>query len=110
MFKLHFGKLTLKVYAKGERVLRIEAIVHNARALRCGQVLDKFPAIVAALEAMLERFIATLHWLDAAFIPDDTLNQLPTPSQVGKSRVGGVGYLLRRGTRPKIGLVGQELT
>jgi len=90
VFKLHFGKLTLKVYAKGERVLRIEAITHNARALRCGQVLEKFPAIVAALRAMLERFLSVMHWVDAAFIADDTLNQLPTPSQVGKARVGGV--------------------
>jgi hypothetical protein len=29
IFKLHFGKLTLKAYTKGERVLRFEAIVHN---------------------------------------------------------------------------------
>lgn len=90
VFKLHFGKLTLKVYTKGERVLRIEAIAHNARALRCGQVIDKFPAIVASLQGMLERFLATLYWVDAAFVADDTLNQLPTPSQVGKARVGGV--------------------
>ena len=29
IFKLHCGKLTLKIYTKGERVLRIEAIAHN---------------------------------------------------------------------------------
>ena len=29
IFKLHRGKLTLKIYTKGERVLRIEAIAHN---------------------------------------------------------------------------------
>lgn len=27
--KLHFGKLTLKAYTKGEHVLRFEAIAHN---------------------------------------------------------------------------------
>jgi len=29
IFKLHFGKLTLKAYTKGEHVLRFEAIAHN---------------------------------------------------------------------------------
>jgi hypothetical protein len=29
VFKLHFGKLTLKAYTKGEHVLRFEAIARN---------------------------------------------------------------------------------
>ena len=32
IFKLHCGKLTLKIYTKGERVLRMEAIAHNTPA------------------------------------------------------------------------------
>ena len=32
IFKLHCGKLTLKIYTKGERVLRIEVVVHNTGA------------------------------------------------------------------------------
>jgi hypothetical protein len=32
IFKLHCGKLTLKIYTKGERVLRIEVVVHNNSA------------------------------------------------------------------------------
>ena len=28
-FKVHFGRLTLKAYTKGEHVLRVEAICHN---------------------------------------------------------------------------------
>jgi hypothetical protein len=35
IFKLHCGGLTLKIYSKGERVLRIEVIVHNTRQLHC---------------------------------------------------------------------------
>ena len=41
VFKIHFGPLTAKLYSKGERVLRCEAIVHNAKALgwkRCRAV------------------------------------------------------------------------
>ena len=30
MFQVHYGKMTLKIYTKGERVLRIEVIVHMA--------------------------------------------------------------------------------
>lgn len=34
VFKVHFGRLTLKVYTKGARVLRFEAIAHNTIAGR----------------------------------------------------------------------------
>ena len=90
IFKIHFGKLTLKVYTKGERVLRIEAIVHNTKELRCGRVLDRFPIIVARLHQILERFMDNLYCMDAAFVSDDTLDQLPTPSRVGETRIGGI--------------------
>ncbi len=90
VFKVHFGNLTLKAYTKGERVLRIETVAHNTRELRCGRVVDRFPQIVARLRGMLERFMTTLDCVDAAFISDDMLDQLPLPSRLGKTRVGGV--------------------
>jgi hypothetical protein len=90
VFKLHFGQLTLKGYTKGERVLRFEAIVHNTRELGCGRVLAKFPTIVSRLRGILERALGCCQWLDRAFVGDDTLERLPTPSQVGATRVGGI--------------------
>lgn len=90
VFKLHFGKLTAKLYSKGERVLRIEAIVHNARELRCGIKVHRFPKIVAALKAIVERFMTVLGCVDASFIDDGTLDSLPLPSMVGASRVAGI--------------------
>ena len=90
VFKVHFGNLTLKAYTKGERVLRFEAIVHNTRDLGCGRVVARFPTIVVRLRDMLERFLTTLDCVDVAFIRDDTLDQLPLPSVLGKARVGGV--------------------
>jgi hypothetical protein len=90
MFKVHFGLVTLKGYTKGEHVLRFEAIVHNTKALGTGRVLDKFPAVVDRLAGMTERFCTTLDCVDVAFIPDGTLDQLPTSSQIGAVRVGGV--------------------
>jgi hypothetical protein len=90
VFKLHFGQLTLKGYTKGERVLRFEAIVHNTRELGGGRVLAKLPIIVARLKAIVDRALRTLQWMDRAFVADATLDQLPVPSQLGKTRVGGI--------------------
>jgi hypothetical protein len=97
LFKVHFGLLTLKGYTKGEHVLRFEAIVHNTRALRTGRVLEKFPAIVAKLASMTDRFTSMLDCVDVAFLPDGILDHLPTPSQIGATRVGGIDL-----NRPRI--------
>ena len=90
VFKLHFNKLTLKAYTKGEHVLRFEVVVHNTQDLGCGRVLPRFPLIIARSISILERFLTTLDCVDVAFISDATLDQLPLPSRVGKVRVGGV--------------------
>jgi hypothetical protein len=90
LFKVHFGLLTLKGYTKGERVLRFEAIVHNTRTLHTGRALEKFPVIVARLAGMVDRFTGMLDCVDVAFLPDGLLDQLPLPTQLGATRVGGV--------------------
>jgi hypothetical protein len=89
-FKVHFGLLTLKAYTKGEHVLRVEATVHNTRELGCGRVLEQFPEIIGRLAGMAERFCTTLDCVDAGFITDQTLDELPRPCQLGRTRVGGV--------------------
>ena len=43
VFKLHCGKLALKIYSKGERAFHIEAVAHNIREFKCGRLLEKFP-------------------------------------------------------------------
>jgi hypothetical protein len=90
IFKLHCGKLTLKIYTKGERVLRIETIAHNTQELDCGRSLEKFPEIVFRLKTMLERFLDALSCIDQCFIADDMLDNLPAASRVGKTIVGGI--------------------
>ena len=90
-FKLHFGRLQLKAYTKGEHVLRLEATVHNTNELRCGRVLEKFPEITSRLSAILDRFATTLDCVDVGFIDDDQiLDRLTQSSQLGKSRIGGI--------------------
>jgi hypothetical protein len=80
----------LKGYTKGEHVARFEAVVHNTRALGCGRVLERFPEIVARLTAMVERFTTMLDCVDIGFLPNQLLDELPAPSQIGATRVGGV--------------------
>lgn len=90
IFKVHFGRLTAKAYTKGERVLRFETIVHNTAELNCGRVLDNFAHIITRLATMTERFCTALDCVDITFIPDGTLEDLPAPSRLGATRVGGV--------------------
>src|SRR6266545_399929 len=67
-----------------------DAIVDRTRTLRTGRVLEKFPAIVDRLADMVDRFTSMLDCVDVGFLPDGVLDQLPTPSQIGITRVGGV--------------------
>jgi hypothetical protein len=89
-FKVHFGRLTLKAYTKGEHVLRVEATVHNTRELGCGRMLEKFPEIIGRLAGMAERFCTTLDCVDVGFLADQTLDELPRPSRLGRIKLGGV--------------------
>ncbi len=90
IFKVHYGKMTLKIYSKGERVLRIEVIVHNTKEYRWGRSLPCFPEIVTRLKGILERFLNALGCINACFVSDETLEKLPEPAQIGRTRVGGI--------------------
>ena len=90
VFKIHFGKITAKIYTKGERVLRIEIIVHNTQELHCGRSLPAFSEIVSQLKTILNRFLNALHGIDVASLSQESLDDWHKPSQVGQTRVGGV--------------------
>jgi hypothetical protein len=89
-FKVHFGLLSLKAYTKGEHVLRVEATVHNTKQLGCGRAIGKFPQIVTRLAGMTQRFCTTLDCVTTGFLPDGTLDALPLPTRVGRTRIGGI--------------------
>lgn len=80
----------LKIYTKGERVLRIEAMAHNARDLGCRLGASYFPEAVEALRQMVERFVEVLDCLDTTFVDAGLLDQLPRPGRLGAVRVGGI--------------------
>jgi hypothetical protein len=88
--KIHFGKMSLKLYTKGANVLRCEAIIHNTKALKLPRSLANFPTIVAQLKAILYRFLDHLHYLDTCFIADDTLDTLAQSSTLGAARMAGI--------------------
>src|SRR5262249_50229512 len=92
IFKLHGGRLTSQIYTKGQRVLRIEAVAHDTAELKCGRGLERFPRIVTELRGILERFTQALSCIDQCFISDETLEQLPAPAHVGKTKVGGIDF------------------
>jgi hypothetical protein len=45
---------------------------------------------VTRLQNILERFMDNLYCMDATFVSDDMLDQLPTRSCIGKTPVGGI--------------------
>jgi hypothetical protein len=92
VFKSHCGPWTLKMYSKGERVLRCEVILHNAKRLACGRKLDTFPQIVEHLQGLLERFVEVVRCVDARCLGPDVLAHLARPTQVGQARVAGVDW------------------
>ena len=90
IFKIHFGKLTVKLYTKGERVLRGEAIVHNAKALHVGRSLPNFPKIILELQQILVRFFDVLDCVNCAFLDDDTFDNLSRQSKLASKPVAGI--------------------
>ena len=66
-------------------------IVHSLRdQQRWHRSLPALPEVAGHLRDILERFLAVVRCVDAATLDDGTLESLPLPSQVGRSRVSGI--------------------
>jgi hypothetical protein len=90
VLKLHFGHLTLKLYDKGARVLRIEVIVHHVKALRCGKHVEKLSIVLARLQRMVIDFLNVVYTAHRGTLGADVLDTLPQPTQRGEQRLAGV--------------------
>jgi hypothetical protein len=90
VFKVHFGKLTLKMYDKGEKTLRIEAIAHNTKELKCGRVLAKVPDMLTKLEHMVTGFLNVISAANISFLDDGILDTISEPTQRGNKRLAGI--------------------
>lgn len=90
VFKVHFGRLTLKVYDKGARVLRVEAVAHNVKDLRCGKILEKLSIMLEKLQRMAIDFLNVLKAAHISYLNEKTLDNLHQPTQRGSSRLAGI--------------------
>ncbi|MDJ0817186.1 MAG: hypothetical protein QNJ58_13330 [Desulfobacterales bacterium] len=104
VFKLHFGSMTVKLYDKGPRVLRVEAIAHNTKGLRCGKLIEKLPIMLNKLQDMAIGFLNVVQAAHCSFLPDDALDRLIKPSQRGNRRLAGVDL-----QQPRIQAVSQAV-
>jgi hypothetical protein len=96
IFKVHAGALTLKMYTKGERVLRCEVMVHNVRKLKHGNGLARWVAVVTHLNEVLNRFLEVVQCADSATLDDGLYESLPEPSALGAARVAGIDLASER--------------
>lgn len=92
IFKIHFGRLTVKLYDKGERTLRAEVVVHNTKDLKCKRGIDSFGEIVNKLETIMGSFLSNLDYAHLASIDDGTFDQITKPTEAGKKRLAGLDF------------------
>lgn len=104
VFKVHFGRLTLKMYDKGERVLRIELIVNNTAELHCGKGIEKLPAILERSQQMIIEFLSVVQAAHLSFLPAEQLDSLAMPTYKGQQRLAGVDI-----QKPRIRALAQAL-
>jgi hypothetical protein len=90
VFKIKWGNLTLKIYDKGGRVLRIEVVVHNAKELRSGRVLERLPALLQRMRDMLIRFLGTIQAAHVSFLDVASFESLTEPTARGTRRLAGI--------------------
>ena len=96
VFKIHVGKLTLKLYDKGERTLRAEVVVHNTKELGCKRSLEYFEEMVLKLNELMGSFMNNITYAHAAIIDDGTMENLSKPVQSGKARLAGINLTNKR--------------
>lgn len=90
VFSVKHGKITVKIYDKGERVLRIEVVCHDISELKCKRAVDNCPMIIQKLRERLQAFISVLYFSHASFIDKGEFDQFSQPSKKGKQRIAGI--------------------
>jgi len=90
VFKIKWGNLTLKIYDKGSRVLRIEVVVHNAKELRSGRMLERFPTLLQRMRDILVRFLGTVQAAHISFLDVGAFEGFAEPTTRGNRRLAGI--------------------
>ena len=94
VLKLFDGIIMVKMYDKGERVLRVEVTCNNARYIKkkhgIGIGIENFPQMMGKFRQILESFIRALHLSHVSFIDSGEFDQLCLPSKKGEQRLAGI--------------------
>jgi len=90
VFRVQFDQVAIRIYDKDERLLRVEAVAHDTRQLKCGRVIANLPKLINALRDMVYRFLNALSWAHTAFLDNGALDELPMPTQFGNRRIAGI--------------------
>jgi hypothetical protein len=90
VFKLHFGKWTLKIYDKGDRVLRVEIVAHNVKALHCRTGVERLPELLQKMQQNVTGFLNVVQAAHVSFLDEGAFDTLALPSERGNKRLAGV--------------------
>jgi hypothetical protein len=90
VFKVRWGNLVLKIYDKGQRVLRVEVKALNTKALKTGKLLEKLPEILGRMQQMLVRFLAVVQAAHISFLDAGQWERWAEPTQRGNRRLAGL--------------------
>ena len=86
VFRVRWGAITLKIYDKSGRILRVEVMVHNTRQLKCGKRLDKLPELLKKMQHMLVKFLGVVQAAHVSFLDGELFEGWAEPSQRGQRR------------------------
>lgn len=109
IFKIHFGRLTVKLYDKGVRTLRAEVVVHNTKDLKCKRGIESFAEIVEKLETIMGSFLSNLDFAHLACIDDGTFEDMAMPTATGSNRLAGIDFTKRRTKIVALALLGLSI-
>jgi hypothetical protein len=91
-----FGKNRLKLYDKGERVLRVEVTINLPKALGLKKSLSELPQYRRRMESMITNLLNTLKAADQCRLPGEVLEELQAPVITEKLRLPGISLTHRR--------------
>lgn len=90
VFKLHWDKSTSKMYDKGARLLRVEAVEHNVKKSKTRGRLDRWDEIIEQVKGRTDRFINAMQYIDQGLLDMGRLGSLRKPSKRGQKRLAGI--------------------
>src|ERR1043166_3011456 len=90
VLKVRWGNLVLKIYDKGQRVLRVEVKALNTAALKVGKLLEKLPEILKRMQEMLVRFLGVVQAAHSTFLDAGQFEKWAEPTERGNRRLAGL--------------------